>query len=192
MNYLLHLAIADPIAEAPRDFLVGTLLPDFLKGHRIGPFEGLVQKGFELHRKIDVFSDAHPSVIRSKRRLSPQWRHHSGILVDIYYDHLLSTHWSRISSVALSTFIARTYQILAQPHAAMTPLMRQAVHYMIAEDWLGSYATHAGVALTLARISKRFKRPVQLDEAIGDLIIHHDAMMQDFEEFLPAILAQFK
>ncbi len=192
MNYLLHLAIADPTAQAPRDFLVGTLLPDFLKGHRIEPLDRLVRQGFDLHRKIDAFSDGHPQVIRSKRRLSPRWRHHSGILVDIYYDHLLSNHWTRISPVPLPTYIAHIYQAIAQPHDAMTPLMRHALDHMITEDWLGSYVTHAGIALTLARVSKRFKRPVHLDEGIADLITHHDAITQDFQKFLSEIQAQFK
>ncbi len=62
---------------------------------------------------------------------------------------------------------------------------------MIAEDWLGSYSTLAGIEDTLARISwrlnRRSKRNYDLTPAIAELTFNYSALEKDFQEFFPQL-----
>jgi acyl carrier protein phosphodiesterase len=57
MNYLAHLFLADDTPES----LIGNLLGDFLKGVNKEQYSIAIQLGIELHRKVDVCTDSHPT-----------------------------------------------------------------------------------------------------------------------------------
>lgn len=104
MNFLAHLLLGPH--EAPQ--AVGSLLGDFVKGpmDSIALPEG-VREGIWLHRQIDGFTDRHELVARSKERVSRQRRRYAGIMVDMFYDHLLARHWQRFSGQPLDEFPSR-------------------------------------------------------------------------------------
>ena len=62
MNYLAHLFLSRESPEA----MTGGLLGDFVKG-AVGPqYSPAVRAGILLHRDIDRFTDAHPTVRASR------------------------------------------------------------------------------------------------------------------------------
>ena len=62
-----------------------------------------------LHRLIDSFTDSHPIVRGSVARISEKYHWFSGIIIDIYYDHILAREWLRYSLETLDNFAARMY-----------------------------------------------------------------------------------
>ena len=67
MNYLAHLYLAGDVPES----IMGNLMGDFLKGVNVGAHPRAVRAGIRMHQLIDGFTDAHPVVERSKRRMPP-------------------------------------------------------------------------------------------------------------------------
>src|SRR3954454_21954788 len=105
MNWLAHVYLSEPRVE----FQLGNLLADIVKRPERTEFGDDFVRGAERHRAIDAFTDAHPVVRRSRARISAPYRRFSGVLVDIFYDHLLASTWNRYADVSLETFTAEFY-----------------------------------------------------------------------------------
>jgi acyl carrier protein phosphodiesterase len=113
----------------------------------------------------------------------------AGVLVDVFYDHFLARDWRRYSPREdLDLFISRTYRTLSNSPVEPPPRLQRALPRMIREDWLGSYATEAGIDLTLKRISRRVSRANPLPDGVSQLKIHYEGLAADFAEFYPAII----
>ena len=69
---------------------------------------------------MDAFTDRHPVVQRSIARIGPTWGWFSGILIDVYYDHLLALDWDRYSDVPLRAFVDRAHGVI-RDHAEFMP-----------------------------------------------------------------------
>lgn len=185
MNYLAHLYLADANPES----LIGSLMGDFAKGPvdlRLAP---AIAEGIVVHRKIDTFTDTHSEVITSKRRLRPTFRHYRGLLVDIFYDHFLAHNWTHYSSLSLSSFSRRVYQVFQDHYQSFPAPMQRSVNHMIRKDLLVSYAQIAGVAKALQGIETRLRRPYPLRSAMLDLKQNYTALAADFKRFFPELVA---
>jgi acyl carrier protein phosphodiesterase len=190
MNYLAHLFLSDRTPHG----LVGNLLGDFVKGTDLHMFPDDVRRGILLHRQIDSFTDRHLVVHRSISRISRVWGWFSGIIIDVYFDHLLARRWRRYSPVPLRRFADGVYQVLEDyrdllPDDAKAPLAR-----IIATDRLFSYTRLDGITAALESISQRIRdrmprRQVHLEEALPDLRAAQDELSADFDEFFPELIA---
>src|SRR5713101_1076663 len=65
-----HLYLSEPHDEA----WLGSLMGDFVKGPLDGRYGREITRAIAMHRKIDVFTDAHPVVLQSKSRMSAERR----------------------------------------------------------------------------------------------------------------------
>ena len=81
MNYLAHLYLAEDSPES----ILGNFLGDFVKGSTLKDYSEGIQKGIQQHRKIDVFTDAHPVFLETKQWIHPNNRRYAGIVIDIFY-----------------------------------------------------------------------------------------------------------
>jgi acyl carrier protein phosphodiesterase len=116
--------------------------------------------GVRVHRRIDALTDAHPEARRSAARLRPAAGRWSGVAVDLLYDHVVASEWSRLApehgvSESLPDFAARVYRTLAAHELDLPPLARQVRRVMTAEDWLSSYADLDAVNRALERMERR-------------------------------------
>jgi len=92
VNYLAHLYLSGDDPEIQ----LGNFIGDFVRGRNPeSEYPVKVAIGIHLHRIIDSYTDSHSIVRESKLRLRPVYRHYSGVLVDIYYDHFLARHWNQ-------------------------------------------------------------------------------------------------
>ena len=71
------------------------ILGDYLKGRLENRFSLEIEAGILLHRAIDQYTDSHPAVKGSYKRLDPKFRRYAGIITDIVSDHLLALNWSK-------------------------------------------------------------------------------------------------
>ena len=185
MNFLAHLFLSSPDA----DCMIGGLVTDFVRSREVNGFPDTIQAGIRLHQRIDSFTDAHPVVAASKRRLHPPYRRFAGVLLDIFYDHYLAARWAQYSpTTTLEVFARQAYRLLEQHQSILPDRLRRISPRMIEEDWLVSYRNMEGVNRSLKRLSRRLRRENPLGEGIVLLRIHYDEFESDFESFFPDLI----
>ena len=187
MNWLAHLLLADP-QPAHR---VGSLLPDLLPIAQLRELPPSFQAGIERHRQIDAFTDKHPLFRRSVARLQPPYRRYGAVLVDIFYDHLLTAHWRQFARVDLGEFTREVYAAFDECRDHLPNHAYRILNQMRVSGWLESYGDVDGIRLTLARMSRRLRRPFDLAGGTDQLEAYYSGLRADFLEFFPAIARQF-
>src|SRR5688572_18797949 len=110
MNYLAHAFLSNN----DKDLLVGNFIADHIRGNKYEIYSEEIISGIKLHRNIDTFTDAHHLFKESKRVFYNGFEKHSGILVDIYFDHLLAKNFEKYSSQSLSDFSQQVYRIYSE------------------------------------------------------------------------------
>ena len=190
MNFLAHLHLSD---GSPGSML-GGILADFVKGPDVAKLPADILAGVMLHRHIDAFTDRHPVVQRSITRVSAKLGWFTGIVIDIYYDHILAREWQRFSLEPLRSFADRVYAMLDEHFALIPPEASVFVRRFIDTDRLVMYSTPDGIADTLARLSQRImermpKRVVRLHDSMPDLLAADADLAADFHAFYPDLIA---
>jgi acyl carrier protein phosphodiesterase len=188
VNYLAHVYLADVVGAS----LTGNLMGDFVRGPLAGRFPESIELGLRLHRRVDVFTDAHPVPRISRRRFKPPFRRYAGIMVDVFYDHCLARHWADYHDEPLTTFSARVYESLTRDHAALAEPLKSTHARMGELDILASYRQMAGVERALAHLSRRFSRANPLAAGGAPLRAHYRGLELDFRAFMPALIAHVK
>ena len=185
MNFLTHLFLSGDVPG----LLVGNLMGDFVKGRLDGRFPAGIEQGILLHRKIDSFTGQNRHFLRSKRRLDPSFGHYRGVLVDLFYDHFLATHWEDYAEMSFSSFISDAWRILCE-HEEFLPHRLKRIMPLLFREWLPSYSDIGGIAAVLRRMSRfRLKRANRLWEGAEALSKHYEGLCGDFREFFPELLA---
>lgn len=186
MNYLAHVYLA---GDADSDRL-GGLLGDFVKGPLPCGLPPDLAAGVALHRRIDSYADAHPAFQRSRARVSPQRRRYAGVMVDMFYDHLLAAHWHAYSAQPLGLYSRAVYDLL-DAHAPVLPARLDEVRvWMRKGDWLSGYRTLQGTGEAIDRIARhRLSRPGTLPGAIEELASDYSGFKDDFVEFMSDAIA---
>lgn len=188
MNYLAHLFLS----SADPDEQLGSLIADFTRG-RLQTLSEIyapgVIRGIALHRQVDSFTDNHPAVVRSRQRIAAPYRRYSGIILDILYDHFLSSDWSEFSDLDRRAFIRDVYRLLEARRDELPPRLRSLVPRMQREDWLGSYRELTVIEQVYQRMSKRLRQPNHLGGAMVEVHRHYAALARDFRQFFPELMA---
>ena len=124
MNYLAHLHLGGPQPGQ----LLGSLYGDFVKGVLAGRYAPDIEAAIRLHRRIDVFTDAHPQVLAARARFPLERRRYSGILLDLFFDHCLACHWEDYADEPLAFLdLLFEHPMLARPFQGELPrLLREA------------------------------------------------------------------
>jgi len=186
MNYLAHLLLADLGDEA----LLGALLGDFVAGSAFEAWPTVVQREILIHRRIDGFTDRHPQVLALKTNFPQGQRRYAGILIDVYFDHLLARDWSRHADEPLPQFSQRVYAVLADAAAELPPRLAAIRPLMASGDWLGSYRQRDNVDRAVTRIARRLSRGSEGLIACLPTLREHEAEAEAcFEAFFPELRA---
>ncbi|MEO1051166.1 MAG: acyl carrier protein phosphodiesterase [Bacteroidota bacterium] len=188
MNFLAHLYLS---GDSP-ELMVGNFIGDFVRGKQVESFDKKVKQGILLHRAIDEFTDSHQIVSASKSRLWGRYRHYSGVIVDIFYDHFLAKNWDQYNTLSLERYAAESYQTL-QDFGDVLP---QKVHYilphMIEHNWLVSYASIEGIYQVMQGMSRRATFDSKMEHATQDLEEHYAAFEKEFTDFFPQLIEHSK
>ncbi len=184
MNFLAHIYLS-----GNNDFVkIGNFMADGIRGKSFETYPLDMQKGILLHRKIDTFTDAHPVFRQSTKRLHHNYHHYSGVIVDIFYDHFLAKNWTQYSDENLSDFINHFYQMLQENQAQLNPRTRQFLPYMLAQNWLLSYATLDGLEKILTQMDNRTQQKSKMKNAIQDLKLHYSEFETEFFIFFKEMI----
>ena len=179
MNFLAHIFLS-----SDNELLtIGNFAGDAVKGKDFTHFPAAMQAGIQLHREIDTFTDAHPVVRQSTKRLHENYSHYSGIIVDIFYDHFLAKNWERYSDIPLSVFIDNFYRCLNKHFDLLPEPIKVLTPFMIKENWLLSYTTIEGIQKVLNGMNRRTKGLSKMNNATTELQDHYQAFEDDFTLF---------
>jgi acyl carrier protein phosphodiesterase len=186
MNYLAHIYLARHSDEA----MVGAMLGDFVKANGTDLYAPEIAREIILHRHIDSYTDSHPVVQSAKEMFGEGRRRYAGIVLDVFYDHVLSQDWERYCDIPRTELISRFYQALAAHEAILPERLRQIAPRLIQQDWLGAYGELEGVELAVNRLSTRLSRNGHLlREGLADVRTHYAAFARGFGDFFPDLIA---
>ncbi len=189
MNFLAHLYLSgdDP------DLLVGNFIGDFVKGRStMSNFSPDIVKGIELHRSIDVFTDTHAVVMESKKRLRTKYRHYSGVIVDVFYDHFLAKNWKEYHPDPLVAYASKVYTTIQGYTSILPEDVNHMLPYMIKGNWLVNYADTEGINRALSGMSRRTTFTSRMEEATVDLIDSYEKFKNEFSLFFPELIHHCK
>lgn len=186
MNFLAHALFAGD-AEPDR---IGGLMGDFVKGILPAGLPPDLASGVALHRAIDSFADRHPAFIASRARVSPLRRRVSGVLVDLFYDHLLARDWNDCAPDTLERYTSLLYASLDSYSAQLPEKARDVAAKMSAHDWLTSYRHVDAVGEAIDRMAVfRLRRANPLGGGIEEFLADPEGFAADFRVFLPDALS---
>lgn len=185
MNFLGHLYLSgsDPLV------IVGNFMADAVKGRDLTRFDPKVVQGIRLHRAIDTFTDGHPEQHKGRKRVHGHAGRYASVVMDLFYDHLLASHWSEYHPEPLSTFAARMYELLDRHVHLMPDRTRQMLPYMMRGDWLNTYATLEGIGGALAGLARRVPAGMPMTGSEKVLAENREVYTNEFRSFMRDIKA---
>jgi acyl carrier protein phosphodiesterase len=183
VNFLAHIYLSQD-----NDFIkIGNFMADTIRGSKYEYLPLEVQKGIILHRAIDTFTDAHPIFRKSTKRLHENYHHYSGVIIDVFYDHFLAKNWVIYSDQPLAEYTSHFYEIMQANYAILTPKTQQLLPYMIAQNWLVSYATIEGIEIILSQMERRIKNDSKLSLSVNELKLYYHEFEEEFTSFFAAL-----
>jgi acyl carrier protein phosphodiesterase len=177
MNHLAHAWLA---GDQP-SMRIGGLLGDFWRGAPDPAWPTGVADGVRLHRRIDAFTDAHPAVAGARALFEPPMRRYAGILLDVWFDHLLATSFEARTGRALRRFADDVYATLAHAPADLPAPFRLFAARAARFDVLVGYAERERLDGVFARLSERLSRANPIAHALPVLESLEQPLARAFE-----------
>lgn len=181
MNFLAHIFLSGESTN----ITIGNFIGDFLRGVKWKDYDDEIQKGILLHRSIDLYTDNHDVVMRSKKRLWDKYRHFSGVIVDIYYDHYLAKNWNQFSDIPLDEYVVNFYEMILAHQEILPPKVNQMLPYMMKNNWLLNYANFEGIDDVMQGMSRRTRHESKMEESVKELKENYLEFELDFFDFFP-------
>jgi acyl carrier protein phosphodiesterase len=185
MNYLAHIHLAH-ITDTS---MLGNFFGDFVKGSDLSHLNDEHQLGVRLHRKIDSFTDSHVQV-KALRNLFPKSiRRMSGVVIDIYFDHLLCAYWERFSEPALDKLLEHFYIEIHDYSNHISDRFTQVRHGLLTYRWLTDYQHPENCERSFLQIEKRLtNRVIFAHEAMQFIQQNESELQARFLEFYPELI----
>jgi len=184
MNFLAHIYLSGDNEM----ITIGNFVADAIRGNKYKLLSPEFQVGVKLHRHIDTFTDAHPIVRQSTKRLHKNYSHYSGVIVDILYDHFLAKNWHKYSDIPLETYIDDFYDCLKKNFDILPERFQKLMPYMLADNWLLSYAEVDGIQRVLNGMNKRTKHKSGMNLATKELKEFYSEFEEEFTLFFEELI----
>lgn len=179
MNYLAHAFLSNN----KNHLLVGNFIADHLRGNQFGHLPENIIEGIHLHRRIDTFTDAHPEFKKAKRIFYQGFEKHSGILVDIYFDHILAKNFEKYASSTLHEFSSTVYRVYAEHTDHLPHSSSRFLEYVMKNNVYHAYASSEGIEKVLYHLSHRIQHNVQLDASMALFRANEPELLESFDSF---------
>ena len=119
------------------------------------------------------------------------YRHYSGVIMDMYYDHFMANLWSKYSNEKLEDFAICIYDTIEASWDHIPEQARFMFPYMKSGNWLVRYATTEGIGRSLTGMSKRLNNSSNLEYAVEQLKEHYQDLKLEFKEFIQEAYTHF-
>jgi acyl carrier protein phosphodiesterase len=188
MNYLVHLYLAGE----NEDSIIGNFIADHVKGSHWKNYSEGIQTGIKMHRAVDDFTDHHPLVLEAKKYFSKDFGLASGILVDVFFDHLFALDWiEKTSKQDLQDFTTQIHTILVKHRVTLPERSQRFLSYMLEYNILYEYHRIEGIEQTLSGLSRRLKDRFKLWEAVPIFIEYKKKFTQKYEPFKNELISKY-
>ncbi len=184
MNFLAHIYLSGTNEQV----ILGNFIGDWIKGSDYKQYPADIQKGMLLHRTIDFYTDSHTIVRASKSRLNTDYHKYSGIIIDIFYDHILAKNWQLYSKVSLADYCENVNNVLMSQMHFLPQNIQEFVPNFMKNRWLESYASIQGIEQVLNGMVKNTSLPDKTIYAINILIKFYDEFRDEFYEYFPQLI----
>ena len=179
MNFLAHIHLSGN----DKDLRFGNFIADAVRGKAYQEFPLSIQKGILLHRKIDHYTDNHPTFRQHCRLLYADHGHYARVILDVLYDHLLAKHWANFHPQHLEDFAETFFTEIKAQQELLPEKMHGLFQTMKKQNWLVQYKTIEGLKHILYHMSKRTAFPSNFTIAVDILADNSTALLTEFTSF---------
>jgi acyl carrier protein phosphodiesterase len=177
MNYLAHVYLSFNNPE----ILVGNLISDYVKGKNKFSYSEAIQKGIQLHRAIDSFTDTHAIIKEAKEIFRPTYRLYSGAFIDVSLDHFLAKKLNE--EIDFQSYTENIYK-LVEPFFDIFPVaFQRTFHGMRQHNWLYNYQYDFGMQKSFMGLQKRAKYIKESETAFLLFQTHYEKLQNYFNHF---------
>jgi len=184
MNFLAHIYLSGD----SEGITIGNFIADGIKGSKYKKYPLEIQKGILLHRGIDSYTDSHPTVKKSTKKLHKNYGHYSGVIVDILYDHFLAKNWHDYHEQPLADYVNDFYKLLRDNYEILPGRIQRMMPYMLSDNWLLSYATIPGISKILSQMNVRTKGVSNMNFAVMELEEYYNEFEAEFTSFFEELI----
>jgi acyl carrier protein phosphodiesterase len=184
MNLLAHAFLS----FQDTDILAGNMISDYVKGKKQFDLPESIQKGIQLHRVIDQFTDQHPVIKELSNIFKPTYRLYSGAIIDVVLDHFLANDTTHFKEGQLHTFTQATYEQLDVNKGLFPDRFAKMFPFMHAQNWLFHYHTTEGIQRSLNGLKRRATYIQETDTAFQLFLDHYALLQTGYDAFFPDIL----
>lgn len=184
MNFLAHIYLSGNNTCVT----IGNFIADSIKGREYKEYPKEIQIGILLHRAIDSYTDTHPIVRKSAKRLRKKYGHYAGVIVDILYDHFLAKNWTNYSNTPLEEYVENFYSTLEDNYVILPERIKQLMPYMVTDNWLVSYASVSGITKVLEGMNRRTKHKSGMNKAVEELQEFYKEFEIEFATFFDELI----
>lgn len=186
MNHLAHALLAD---AGGVEFALGSALGDFVHGRPDPAWAAARRAGLRFHRAIDGYTDAHPEVVAARNLFAPPMRRYAGILLDVWFDHLLVLDWDRYpSDESLARFSRRWLALLDARVDELPASLRTFLGWMHAHGLPAAYGDEDTLDEVFRALAQRLSRPSPIAEALPVLLARSGTLQRHFDAFFPDLV----
>ena len=181
MNYLAHLCLSGN----NEGVIIGNFIGDSLKGIKSTTYSKEIQRGIQLHRFIDHYTDHHSDFLTSKRIFSGQFDKYSGVLIDIFFDHFLAINFKFYFNTDLQHFADKCYSIILKNIEIIPPRAKDFYYYMVKNNILFEYKNPESIKMVLNGITHRINFLFPLNQSYDIFLKHYEEIGNHFNSFFP-------
>jgi len=164
------------------------MISDFVKGKKKFDYPLTIQKGIQLHRFIDEFTDNHPATAKAKEFFRPQYRLYSGAFIDIVYDHFLALDQNQFEEYkGLENFTFISYRQLDQKVFYFPLPFEKMYPYMKAQNWLYNYRLKEGIHKSFSGLVRRAAYLHESEIAFSIFNDHYKELQNCYAVFFPEL-----
>lgn len=188
MNYLAHIFLSNN----NENIAIGNFIADTIKGKQYLNYPREIQKGILLHRAIDSYTDEHVEFKKSKQKLYQSYRHYSGVIVDIFYDHFLAKNWNKFHNTDLLEYTLNFYELLKRKKHLLPEKIIYMMPFIIEQNWLYNYKHLEGIENVLIGMNRRTQGKSNMHLSIKELNAHYNTFENEFFIFFKDVLLYSK
>ncbi|MCX2719676.1 acyl carrier protein phosphodiesterase [Lentiprolixibacter aurantiacus] len=184
MNFLAHIYLSFGDDEVS----IGNFIADSIRSQQFTHLPDRIQKGIQLHRAIDTYTDSHKLHKQSSKRLYPTYSHYSRVIIDIFYDHFLAKNWLQYSDTPLEVYVDDFYSLLERNYRLLPRGVQRMMPYMITDNWLLNYSNIEGISKVLDGMNRRTQNKSKMNLAIFELESYYLDFEDDFTLFFDDLI----
>ena len=185
MNHLAHAVLSgDDDAR-----IVGGLLGDFWRGAPDPSWPDALALGVKLHRRVDVTTDAHPAVVAARAAFDKPMRRYAGIVMDVWFDHLLSVQFEQRTGLSIDDYMHRVDRALSLKLHGLPPPFELFLDRTRRHRTLGRYADLEFVEQVYESISQRLSRDNPVACALPAIFPLERTLSRAFDALWPDLVA---